>query len=86
MADLSGATDDPNSTEQRVALEHAIANELSIKLVANLQKAGYALVVNDLPLDALTETVTPPEDVFSRGLFRFAEHPTGHSVLPTAAT
>jgi hypothetical protein len=45
-----------------------------------------AFTVNDLPLDALTETVTPPEDVFKRGLFRFAEHPTGHSVLPTAAT
>ena len=43
-ADLSGATDDPNSTEKRVALEHAIANELSIKLVANLQKAGLPAV------------------------------------------
>src|SRR5205823_3087175 len=42
--------------------------------------------VNDLPLDELAETVTPPDDVFRRGLFRFAEHPTGHSVLPTAAT
>jgi hypothetical protein len=45
-----------------------------------------SLAVNDLPLDALRETVTPPEDVFKHGLFRFAEHPTGHSVLPTAAT
>src|SRR5262249_31807470 len=44
------------------------------------------LVLNDLPLDALTESVTAPEDVFNRGLFRFAEHPTAHSVLPTAAT
>jgi hypothetical protein len=42
--------------------------------------------VNDQPLDALTESVTPPEDVLKRGLFRFTEHPTGHSVLPTAAT
>ena len=43
-------------------------------------------VVNDLPLDALSETFTPPEDVFRSGLFRFTDHPTGHSVLPTAAT
>ncbi|MBN9123088.1 MAG: PPC domain-containing protein, partial [Planctomycetes bacterium] len=42
--------------------------------------------VNDLSLDALTESVTPPDDILRRGLFRFTEHPTGHSVLPTAAT
>jgi hypothetical protein len=42
--------------------------------------------INDLPLDVLTETVTAPDDVFRRGLFRFTVHPTGHSVLPTAAT
>lgn len=41
--------------------------------------------VNDIPLDALTESVTPP-DVLKRGQFLFTEHPTGHSVLPTAAT
>lgn len=45
-----------------------------------------SLLVNDLPLDALTETVSPPDDIFRRGLFRFTDHPTGHSVLPTAAT
>jgi hypothetical protein len=45
-----------------------------------------AFIVNDLPLDALTVTLTPPEDVWQRGLFQFTEHPTGHSVLPTAAT
>ncbi|MDB5310973.1 MAG: hypothetical protein JWO38_5175 [Gemmataceae bacterium] len=44
------------------------------------------LSINDLPLDTLTEAVTPPADVFPRGLFRFTDHPTGHSVLPTAAT
>ncbi len=44
------------------------------------------LPINDLPLDLLTESVTPPKDVFERGRFLFAEHPTGHSVLPTAAT
>jgi len=43
-------------------------------------------IVNDLPLEALTVTVTPPDDVWQRGLFQFTEHPTGHSVLPTAAT
>jgi hypothetical protein len=42
--------------------------------------------VNDLPLDALTESITPPDDILKRGLFQFTDHPTGHSVLPTAAT
>jgi hypothetical protein len=42
--------------------------------------------VNDLPLDELTETVTPPADVFAAGGFRFTDHPCAHSVLPTAAT
>ncbi len=42
--------------------------------------------VNDLSLDALTESVTPPDDILKRGHFRFTDHPTGHSVLPTAAT
>lgn len=44
-----------------------------------------ALTANDLPLEMLTERVSPP-DVLSRGRFLFTEHPTGHSVLPTAAT
>ncbi len=42
--------------------------------------------VNDLSLDAVTESVTAPDDILKRGLFEFTEHPTGHSVLPTAAT
>jgi hypothetical protein len=42
--------------------------------------------INELPLDALTEKVTPADDILKRGQFRFTEHPTGHSVLPTAAT
>ena len=42
--------------------------------------------VNELSLDALTESVTPPDDILKRGIFRFTDHPTGHSVLPTAAT
>jgi hypothetical protein len=44
------------------------------------------LSVNDLPLEALTESVTPSDDILKRGLFQFTQHPTGHSVLPTAAT
>lgn len=43
-------------------------------------------MVNDLPLDVATETVTAPADLLDRGRYRFVEHPTGHSVLPTAAT
>ncbi|HEY3788083.1 MAG TPA: PPC domain-containing protein [Urbifossiella sp.] len=43
------------------------------------------LIVNDLPLDALAETIAVPNAGVDRG-FRFTEHPTGHSVLPTAAT
>jgi hypothetical protein len=42
--------------------------------------------LNDLPLDTLTESVTPPDDILKRGQFTFTDHPTGHSVLPTAAT
>ena len=44
------------------------------------------LLVNELPLDELTETITAPREILERGLFRFTEHPTGSSVLPTAAT
>ncbi len=52
----------------------------------NLGGKASGLVVNDLPLDVIPETVDPLRDVFTRGLFRFTDHPTGHSVLPTAAT
>ncbi|MBI1917388.1 MAG: PPC domain-containing protein [Planctomycetes bacterium] len=40
----------------------------------------------DLPLDELKTAVTPPEDVLTFGAYRFLDHPTDHSVLPTAAT
>ena len=40
----------------------------------------------DLPLDDAKQTVTPPTDVLPLGAYRFFEHPTDHSVLPTAAT
>ncbi len=39
-----------------------------------------------LPLDEGRLTVKPPADVLDRGAYRFLEHPTDHSVLPTAAT
>jgi hypothetical protein len=42
--------------------------------------------INDLPLDAKTSRVTPGADHLKYGQYRFNEHPTGHSVLPTAAT
>ncbi len=41
---------------------------------------------NDLPLSEYTETITLPASAFERGPYRFFDHPTGHSVLPTAAT
>jgi hypothetical protein len=40
----------------------------------------------ELPLDEGRLTVTPPADVLDLGAYRFFEHPTDHSVLPTAAT
>lgn len=43
-------------------------------------------VVTDVPLDAITESVTAPDDILKRGGYRFTDHPTGHSVLPTGAT
>lgn len=52
----------------------------------NLGGKAAGLMVNDLPLDVLHETVDPLLDVFRRGQFRFTDHPTAHSVLPTAAT
>jgi hypothetical protein len=42
--------------------------------------------VQDLPLDEAPLQTTPPPDVLTLGAYRFVEHPTGHSVLPTAAT
>ncbi|MBO0698057.1 MAG: PPC domain-containing protein [Zavarzinella sp.] len=42
--------------------------------------------VGGLALEEREETVTAPADALDRGLFRFTDHPTRHSVLPTAAT
>ncbi|MCO6455874.1 MAG: PPC domain-containing protein [Pirellulaceae bacterium] len=41
---------------------------------------------SDLPLQQLRVPFTAPADTASLGLFTFHEHPTDHSVLPTAAT
>jgi hypothetical protein len=40
----------------------------------------------DLPLDEARIKVTPPAGLLDLGKFAFLEHPTDHSVLPTAAT
>lgn len=42
--------------------------------------------VQDVPLDEYQEKVTAPADLLVLGAYRFVEHPTCHSVLPTAAT
>lgn len=42
--------------------------------------------IADLPLEETRISVQPPSDVFDLGAFRFFEHPTDYSVLPTAAT
>ncbi|MBN9519983.1 PPC domain-containing protein [bacterium] len=52
----------------------------------NLGGKSSGLALNDLPLDVIPETVDPLRDIFTRGRFRFTDHPTAHSVLPTAAT
>jgi hypothetical protein len=40
----------------------------------------------DLPLDEDKLEVTDPADILTLGAYRFRDHPTDHSVLPTAAT
>ncbi len=45
-----------------------------------------ALSIGDLPLEERRIRITPPADVLGLGAYRFLEHPTDHSVLPTAAT
>ncbi len=42
--------------------------------------------INDQPLQEYRFTIDVPTDILSSGAYRFAEHPSGHSVLPTAAT
>jgi hypothetical protein len=42
--------------------------------------------VQDVPLDEWFMRVTPPTNLLTLGGYRFFEHPTDHSALPTAAT
>jgi hypothetical protein len=42
--------------------------------------------IEDQPLDEYQESIPAPPDVLALGAYRFFEHPTTHSVLPTAAT
>lgn len=42
--------------------------------------------LGDLPLDVLRQSATASTTITPTGAFRFREHPTHHSVLPTAAT
>jgi hypothetical protein len=54
----------------------------------NLGRAAKASPwrIRDLALEQTSLTITPPADLFALGAYRFFEHPTCHSVLPTAAT
>src|SRR5262249_40465809 len=45
-----------------------------------------ALRLDGSLLDEIQETVTAPADLLTQGAFRFTDHPTTHSTLPTAAT
>jgi len=40
----------------------------------------------EIHFETTDATVTAPPELFNRRLYEFAEHPTDHSVLPTAAT
>jgi hypothetical protein len=42
--------------------------------------------IQNLNLDEITFSATPPADVPALGAYRFFEHPTNHGPLPTAAT
>ncbi len=45
-----------------------------------------AAQIHEAPLDEITLPVMAPADVLDLQTFRFLEHPTDHSVLPTAGT
>lgn len=72
---LGGAIDDPTGTPKREALERAIARELAIKLVANLQKAG---------LPAVRWQGTPPKNkdaYIMEGQFLTTEAAAGQAIV-----
>ena len=69
------------------AVQVGVATELSVfgrNLGAGSKPSSWR--VFDLPLDEARITVQPPADVRELGAYRFFEHPTDYSVLPTAAT
>lgn len=62
-----------------------------VELVAlgrNFGTAGKASSwkIDEKPLEEYRFTLTPPAAADALGFYRFIEHPTDHSVLPTAAT
>lgn len=69
------------------AVEPGRATEL-VALGYNFGTAGQASnwKIDDRSLEEYRFTFTPPSVDEARGAFRFLEHPTDHSVLPTAAT
>ena len=69
------------------AVQVGVASELHVfgrNLGAGSKPSSWR--VFDLPLDEARITVQPPADVRELGAYRFFEHPTDYSVLPTAAT
>jgi hypothetical protein len=69
------------------AVQAGQSTELSIfgrNLGAGSKPSAWRIF--DLPLDEARMTVKPPTDILDLGAYRFFEHPTDHSVLPTAAT
>jgi len=79
----------------RPQIEHAFPRAVQAGQTTELTFFGRNLTggaassrwrIGDLPLDELRRPVTPPADVLSLGAYRFFEHPTAHSTLPTAAT
>ncbi|WP_020473819.1 PPC domain-containing protein [Zavarzinella formosa] len=54
----------------------------------NLGPAGKpsSWSIDEQKLDERADTITPPADLMATGRYVFHEHPTDHSVLPTAAT
>lgn len=70
----------------RVAMLDQPANVtiLGRNLGAGSQSSAWTLL--DKPLEERQQTVACPAGVFEFGAYRFIEHPTQHSVQPTAAT
>lgn len=67
------------------ALRAGKATELSA-IGWNLGKAAAGNSPSGTALEESRESVTAPPEILERGAYRFINHPTAHSVLPTAAT